>query len=87
MSRAVINRKISLYQIISIAMVAALALVILLFLAQGSGSRKPISEVSPKAEALFANDKSQKSSERLLRRTPLPDHEPTELTAATMSRT
>ena len=68
MSRAAINRKVSMYQIISIAMVAALALVIILFLAQGGGSRKPISEVSPKAEALFSNDKSQKSSERLLKK-------------------
>lgn len=62
------KRKLAIYQAVSIAMVAALALVILIFLVRTEGSRKPITDVSPRAEELFENEHAQKSSERLLKK-------------------
>lgn len=62
-----INRAFIL-RIISIAMVAALAIVIIVFMTKTSGSKKSIDEVKPAVVAVFENDKSEESPERMFKK-------------------
>ena len=55
-------------RIISILMVIALVVVIIVYLASGSGSKKPVSEVASSLIGLFENERSELSQERMFKK-------------------
>ena len=60
--------KAFILRIISIAMVAALVIVIIVAMASTGGSAKPIEEVSADAVSLFENEYAEKASERMFKK-------------------
>lgn len=60
--------RLVILRLISILMVAALAVVIIIFLTRKNGSELPVQEVSKRAVELFENEKAEYSPERILKK-------------------